>query len=61
MGHREHRSFRDKKLNPLNEWDVKKTESWIRTKVKEYLKYNGNICCEVGTSDIECTDVGTVQ
>ena len=61
MGHREHRSFRDIKLNPLHKWDVKKTESWIRKKIMEYLKYNGSFRSEVSTSDVECTDVATLQ
>lgn len=35
MGQREHRSFRGIKLNPLHNWDVKKTEKWIEKGVFE--------------------------
>ena len=47
VGSREHRSFKDMKLNPLHKWDVKKTEKWIKDKIKEYQKYNGGFCTEV--------------
>lgn len=53
MGNREHRAFKEFHLNPLHKWDVKKTEGWIGSKVKEYRKYNGSFCNEVSESDIE--------
>ena len=28
------------KLNPLYNWDVDKTEVWIRAKMKNYAKFN---------------------
>ena len=56
IGHREHRSFRDMKLNPLHKWDVQSTECWIRAKLKEYLKYNGSFRSEMSTSEIEDTE-----
>ena len=42
IGHREHRSFQNLKLNPLHKWDVKKSEEWIRMKIREYQKFRGN-------------------
>ena len=61
VGHREHRSFPNIKLNPLHKWDVKKMENWIRAKIKDYLKYNGQFRSEESASEIECTEAATLQ
>ena len=42
LGQREHRSFREMKLNPLHKWDVKKTERWIERKIEEYKKFRAD-------------------
>ena len=57
IGHREHRSFQNLKLNPLHKWDVKKSEEWIRGKIREYQKFRGNHCSEVSESEIEWWDI----
>lgn len=54
MGQREHKSFKDIKLNPLHKWNVEKTEVWIKAKIKEYEKYQGSIHSEVSESGIDC-------
>ena len=51
IGHREHRSFQNLKLNPLHKWDVKKSEEWIKVKIREYQKFKGNHCSEVSESE----------
>ena len=33
--------FPDTPPNPLHCWDQNKTEEWIKTKKKEYMKYKG--------------------
>ena len=57
IGHREHRCFQNLKLNPLHKWDVKKSEEWIRGKIREYQKFRGNYCSEVSESEIEWWDI----
>ena len=57
MGNRDHRSFPNFTLNPLHKWDVKKTEGWIKAKVKEHTKYNGGFRDEVSESEIECLHI----
>ena len=57
IGHREHRSFQNLKLNPLHKRDVKKSEEWIRVKIREYQKFRGNHCSEVSESEIEWWDI----
>ena len=57
IGHREHRSFQNFKLNPLHKWDVKKSEEWIRVKIRKYQKFRGNHCSEVSESEIEWWDI----
>ena len=54
LGGCQHRSFKDIKLNPLHKWDVKKTDEWIKAKIKEHQKYRGHFCSEVSESDVEC-------
>ena len=61
VGHREHKFFPNIKLNPLHKWDVKKTENWIRAKIRDYLKYNGRFRSEESASEIECTEAATLQ
>ena len=55
VGGRQHKCFPNVKLNPLHKWDVAKTEDWIRAKIKEYHKYNGNFRSEVSEGDLECS------
>ena len=57
VGHREHRAFKNMKLNPLHKWDVKKSEEWIEEKLKEYQKFRGNYSSEVSESEIEYSEV----
>ena len=38
---RKHKAFPDTPPNPLHCWDQNKTEEWIKTKKKEYMKYKG--------------------
>ena len=57
IGHREHRSFQNLKLNPLHKWDVKKSEEWIRGKIRENQKFRGNHYSEVSESEIEWWDI----
>ena len=54
LGGRDHKCFRDMKINPLHKWDVKKTDDWIKAKVKEHQKYKGYFRSEVSESDVEC-------
>lgn len=53
VGNRDHKSFKEMKLNPLHKWDVPKTEKWIRSKVKDFQKYRGSLQSEISESDIE--------
>lgn len=43
---RKHKSFPKLHLNPLNTWDVKKTQTWIRGKKKDYFKFKGKFRTE---------------
>lgn len=43
---RTHRSFPKLHLNPLDQWDVKTTKAWIKTKKSEYMKFKGDFCQE---------------
>ncbi len=52
LGHREHRKFPDFPLNPLWNWDVKKTKVWIKSKMAEFHKYQGKFRAEVDTPSI---------
>ena len=62
VGQREHRNFKDMKLNPLQKWDVDKTKKWIKAKIRECNKYNGSFRDEFSENDIECLpDVDTEQ
>ena len=54
LGGRQHKSFKDMKLNPLHNWDVKKTDTWITAKIKEHQKYKGHFRSEISESDVEC-------
>lgn len=54
LGGRNNKCFRDMKLNPLYKCDVKKTDDWIKAKVKEHQKYKGHFRTEVSESDVEC-------
>lgn len=61
LGGRHHKSFKDMKLNPLHKWDVKKTDDWIKAKVKEHQKYNGHFRTEMSESDIECPNSSDLE
>ena len=54
LGGRQHKSFKDMKLNPLYKWDVKKTDNWIKAKIKEHQKYNGHFRSVPSENDVEC-------
>lgn len=57
MGSRKHQSFPNIKLDPLDKWDQKKTETWIEGKKRDYGKYKGRFrerdadVCEQDLSD----------
>ena len=61
IGQHDHRSFKGMKLNSLHQFDVKKTECWIKAKIKEYHKYKGGFCTEVSECDIECNPTDDLE
>ena len=50
---RAHKAFPGMKLNPLYNWDVDKTEEWIRAKMKKYAKFKA-ITAEEDELEEEC-------
>ena len=43
---RSYKAYPDLELNPLHDWDVKKTKSWIKEEVKQYQKCKGALRVE---------------
>ena len=50
---RTHKSFPKLPLNPLHEWDITKTKSWIKEKTVSYLKYKGKFRTQIGAESEE--------
>ena len=53
---RSHHTFRRMRLNPLWNWDRKKTTDWIEKKKKDFMRFRGAVRDDEAD---ECSDAET--
>ena len=53
---RAHAAYPNMKLNPLHNWDERKTKEWIEKKKKDFLKFTGIMRGEGDESNSDATD-----